>query len=82
MGHDKLRKFAENETFACLLQPDASKVLDKSSDPSDGLKLHDHPIKGHWNGTMFKDDKPIVLELGCGKGEYTIDLSRRIPDRN
>ena len=82
MGHDKLRKFAENETFACLLQPDASKVLDKSGDPSDGLKLHDHPIKGHWNGTMFKDDKPIVLELGCGKGEYTIDLSRRIPDRN
>ena len=82
MGHDKLRKFAENETFACLLQPDASLVLDKSGDPRDGLRLHDHPIKGRWNEEMFGKDQPIVLELGCGKGEYTIDLSRRIPDRN
>ncbi len=82
MGHDKLRKFAENETFSCLLQPEASKVLDKSGDPSEGLKLNDHPIKGHWNSVMFKKDQPIVLELGCGKGEYTIDLSKRIPGRN
>jgi len=82
MGHDKLRKFAENETFSCLLQPEASKVLDKSGNPSEGLKLNDHPIKGHWNSVMFKKDQPIVLELGCGKGEYTIDLSKRIPERN
>ena len=82
MGHDKLRKFAENETFSCLLQPDAAAVLDKSGDPSLGLKLHDHPIKGHWNSVMFRKDQPIVLELGCGKGEYTIDLSKRIPERN
>ena len=82
MGHDKLRKFAENETFACLLQPDASKVLDKTGDPSEGLKLHEHSIKGHWNEMMFHNDQPIVLELGCGKGEYTIDLSRRVPERN
>ena len=82
MGHDKLRKFAENETFACLLQPDASLVLDKSGDPSEGLRLHDHPIKGHWNTDMFSKEQPIVLELGCGKGEYTIDLSKRVPDRN
>ena len=82
MGHDKLRKFAENETFRCLLQPEASKVLDKSGDPSDGLRLHDHPVKGRWNETMFSKAQPIVLELGCGKGEYTIDLSKRVPDRN
>ena len=82
MGHDKLRKFAENETFACLLQPDASKVLDKSGDPSEGLRLNDHPVKGRWNETMFAKDQPIVLELGCGKGEYTIDLSKRVPGRN
>ena len=82
MGHDKLRKFAENETFSCLLQPDASAILDKSGDPSLGLRLHDHPIKGHWNSLMFKKDQPIVLELGCGKGEYTIDLSKRVPARN
>jgi tRNA (guanine-N7-)-methyltransferase len=82
MGHDKLRKFAENETFSCLLQPDASLILDKSGGPSAGLCLNDHPVKGNWNGTMFSKDQPIVLELGCGKGEYTIDLSRRVPDRN
>ena len=82
MGHDKLRKFAENETFTCLLQPDASLVLDKSGDPSKGLRLNDHPIKGRWNGEMFHNDHPIVLELGCGKGEYTIDLSRRFPECN
>ncbi|MGN0201630.1 MAG: tRNA (guanosine(46)-N7)-methyltransferase TrmB [Candidatus Cryptobacteroides sp.] len=82
MGHDKLRKFAENETFACLLQPDAASVLDKTADPSRGLVLKDHPIKGHWNGTMFSSPAPIVLELGCGKGEYTIDLSRRSPEAN
>lgn len=82
MGHDKLRKFAENETFACLLQPDAASVLDKSADPSRGLVLRDHPIKGQWNEKMFASPAPIVLELGCGKGEYTIDLSRRSPSAN
>ncbi len=82
MGHDKLRKFAENETFTCLLQPDASLVLDKSGDPSEGLRLNDHPIKGRWNGEMFHNDHPIVLELGCGKGEYTLALSRENGNRN
>jgi tRNA (guanine-N7-)-methyltransferase len=80
MGHDKLRKFAENETFSCLLQPEASSVLDKSG--GEGLRLKDHPVKGHWNETMFAAAQPIVLELGCGKGEYTIDLSRREPSLN
>lgn len=82
MGHDKLRKFAENETFSCLLQPDASLVLDKSVPDDKSLRLKDHPVKGDWNGTMFRKSQPIVLELGCGKGEYTIDLSRREPSRN
>ena len=81
MGHDKLRKFAENETFACLLQPEASSVLDKPEDGK-GLRLKDHPVKGHWNERMFAASQPIVLELGCGKGEYTIDLSRREPSLN
>lgn len=81
MGHDKLRKFAENETFACLLQPDAASVMNKSVSDN-RLHLKDHPIKGHWSERMFAKDQPIVLELGCGKGEYTIDLSRRIPGCN
>lgn len=81
MGHDKLRKFAENETFSCLLQPEASSVLDKT-DGGNSLILKEHPIKGHWNERMFATAQPIVLELGCGKGEYTIDLSRREPSLN
>lgn len=81
MGHDKLRKFAENETFSCLLQPEASSVLDKV-EGSNSLILREHPIKGHWNERMFATAQPIVLELGCGKGEYTIDLSRREPALN
>ena len=56
-------------------------MLDKS-EAGNSLRLKDHPIKGHWNERMFKADQPIVLELGCGKGEYTIDLSRREPSLN
>ena len=77
MGHDKLRKFAENETFGCLLQPSADDLL------ADGyFHLRDHEIKGNWNKRMFSKDQPIVLELGCGKGEYTIDLAQRNPQFN
>lgn len=71
MGHGKLRKFAENANFACLVQPSTAEVL--------GV---DHPLKGHWASDFFHNDKPIVLELGCGKGEYTVDLAKRNPDFN
>ena len=81
MGHGKLRKFAENETFRCLLQPDAASVLAKP-EGSRELILRDHPVKGRWNRDMFAKDQPIVLELGCGKGDYTIALARRHPEMN
>lgn len=68
---DKARRFRENETFACLLQPATEEVFGK-----------DHPIKGHWGEKMFGNDAPIVLELGCGKGEYTIALARKYPENN
>ena len=156
MGHDKLRKFAENEMFSCLLQPSAQELL------ADGyFHLRDHAVKGHWSdffaGLQFgssplktsgcagphrcaslavppltmprvarfpgataeiaaqiatvAEDEPdrdsdypaiplegvqgvkaeqpqagsrtgTVLELGCGKGEYTIALAERHPERN
>ena len=79
MGHGKLRKFAENETFRCLLQPATEEVV---AGKEGGLLLKDHPLKGHWNEQVFDAPRPIVLELGCGRGEYTIDLSRRRPDCN
>jgi len=81
MGHGKLRKFAENETFRCLLQPEASAVLAKPEGTRE-LILRDHAIKGNWNRDMFATPQPIVVELGCGKGEYTIALARRHPEMN
>ena len=77
MGHDKLRKFAENETFSCLLQPDSKEILEGGF-----FDLKDHPIKGNWARMMFGSEKAeIILELGCGKGEYTLDLARRYPEK-
>ena len=77
MGHDKLRKFAENETFSCLLQPDSKEILEGGF-----FDLKDHPIKGNWARKMFGREKAeIILELGCGKGEYTLDLARRYPEK-
>ena len=71
MGKDKLRKFAENLTFACLVQPEFEDIFHK-----------DHPLKGRWHEDFFHNDNPIVLELGCGKGEYTIALAERNPSCN
>ena len=71
MGKDKLRRFAENLTFDCMIQPEFEDIFNR-----------DHPLKGRWHKDFFHNDKPIVLELGCGKGEYTIALAQRDPDRN
>lgn len=70
-GKDKLRKFRENESFSCLVQPTTEQVLGK-----------DHPLKGRWKSDFFRNDNPIVLELGCGKGEYTLGLAAMDPSRN
>ncbi|MGF7081171.1 tRNA (guanosine(46)-N7)-methyltransferase TrmB [Mucilaginibacter sp. UYCu711] len=65
MGKDKLRHFAEIETFDNVLQLDAGK-----------------PYKGQWSNNFFKNDNPVVLELACGKGEYTVNLAVMFPDKN
>lgn len=66
---NKLKRFQENETFANVIQPTREEVL------------NDFCFKGKWN-TFFKNDNPIVLELGCGKGEYTIALAEKKPTKN
>ncbi|MFI3317877.1 MAG: tRNA (guanosine(46)-N7)-methyltransferase TrmB [Rikenellaceae bacterium] len=71
MGKDKLRKFAENLTFKCFVQPEFEDIF-----------RCDHPLKGRWREEFFGNDRPIVLELGCGKGEYTVALARGDKERN
>ena len=71
MGKGKLAKFAEMETFENVFQYPFS-VIDNV--PFD--------MKGHWHEQYFGNDHPIVLELGCGKGEYTVELARLYPEMN
>lgn len=66
-----MAKFAENETFSNLYQPSLDDVWEK-----------DYPLKGKWHAEVFKNQNPIVLELGCGKGEYTVNLAKQNPHKN
>ncbi len=66
---NKLKRFKENETFSNVLQPDRESILQ-------GFEF-----QGKWN-TFFNNNNPIHLELGCGKGEYTLALARKFPNIN
>ena len=70
MGKDKLKRFNENLTFTNLIQP-------KMDFPP-----ADDKLKGNWKSDFFKNNNPIVLELGCGRGEYTINLAMKYPEKN
>lgn len=71
MGKNKLYKFAEMEKIPLVFQY-----------PFARLQTEEFPLKGKWNSSFFRNDNPIVLELGCGKGEYTVGLARQFPDKN
>lgn len=68
---NKQKRFNENETFSNVYQPSR-----------DDLVKSDYALKGHWNKTVFKNNNPLVLELGCGKGEYTVALAQKYPNKN
>ena len=70
MGKDKLRKFRENEEMHNVVQPTTEEAIN-------GLHL-----KTHWSKKQFGNNQGIVLELGCGKGEYTVEMARRYPEKN
>lgn len=68
---NKLKRFRENETFDNVVQPSREEVIGNL------LKL-----KGNWRKNFFKNDNPLVLELGCGKGEYSVSLAKLNPKTN
>ncbi|MGB6036622.1 MAG: tRNA (guanosine(46)-N7)-methyltransferase TrmB [Cryomorphaceae bacterium] len=70
MGKNKLRRFAEMKKQSCVFEPDKEALLEGRFD-----------MKGKW-ASFFGNDNPITIELGCGKGEYTLALARKYPERN
>ena len=68
---NKLKRFKENETFANVFQPTREELV------NEGFSL-----KGNWNNQVFKNNNPLVLELGCGKGEYSVGLAQKYPNKN
>ncbi|MBD5237606.1 MAG: tRNA (guanosine(46)-N7)-methyltransferase TrmB [Bacteroidales bacterium] len=71
MGKNKLKKFADMKGFSCALEYPREELIKKG-----------FPYKGIWNNEVFAASHPIVVELGCGKGEYTVQLAKSEPDRN
>lgn len=68
---NKLRRFNENETFSNVFQPTRDESVNSSFN-----------LKGNWKKEVFKNNNPLVLELGCGKGEYSVALAQKYPDKN
>jgi len=71
VGKNKLARWAELGSFSNVIQPDI-----------EALTGTDHSVKGNWNSKIFHNHNAIFLELGCGKGEYTIGLAGRFPSNN
>lgn len=71
MGKNKLKKFAEMKTIDLVFEY-----------PFARLQAEGFSLRGQWGKEFFGNDHPIVLELGCGKGEYTVGLARQFPDKN
>jgi tRNA (guanine-N7-)-methyltransferase len=67
---NKLKRFKENETFKNVVQPNREEITNGT-----------FSLKGKWN-EFFGNDNPIVLELGCGKGEYTIGMAKQNKNKN
>ena len=68
---NKLKRFIENESFDNVIQPSR-----------DDLTKFNFVFRGKWKKKVFKNSNPIVLELGCGKGEYTVNLAKLNPNKN
>ena len=70
MGKNKIARFEENKILPNVIQPTREEALNQ---------FH---LKGKWKKEIFKNENPIVLELGCGKGEYSVGLAKSFPEKN
>ena len=68
---NKLKRFNENDTFSNVFQPSREELVNST-----------FKLKGNWRTEAFKNSNPLVLELGCGKGEYTVALAKKYPNIN
>ena len=68
---NKLKRFNQNLTFLNVIQPSREELIENK-----------FPLKGNWRKDFFKNENPIVLELGCGKGEYSVYLAKENLDKN
>jgi len=68
---NKLKRFKENETFNNVFQPSRVDLVEGK-----------YQLKGNWRQQFFKNANPLVLELGCGKGEYSVELAKKYPNKN
>ena len=68
---NKLKRFKENISFKNVIQPTREELID-----------NDFEYKGKWNELFFNNNNPIVIELGCGKGEYSVELAKLYPEIN
>ncbi len=68
---NKLKRFKENETFSNVFQPKRHELIESN-----------YKLKGEWASSVFKNNNPIILELGCGRGEYSVEMARKYPDKN
>jgi len=70
MGKNKIARFEENKILPNVIQPTREEALNQ---------FH---LKGKWKKEIFINENPIVLELGCGKGEYSVGLAKSFPEKN
>ena len=73
----KLLRFADTKVFSNVTEPPMEEFFDREK----GVP-YKHALAGNWRSKVFKNDNPIVLELGCGKGEYSVGMGKAFPEKN
>ncbi len=71
MGKNKLKRFQENEQMSHVVQPTREELIQS-----------EFGLQGNWASDFFQNKNPIIVELGCGKGEYTVGMARHFPNKN